>query len=237
MRKMKIETENINEFARLIDFARNMNKEPNWEFNNENVVVSSMNTELTGMFIITIPKTFFSIYEVGENEKMCFEIEKIQKIMKNLKNESKIQLEKQENKLIVKQGRSKFKMGLIDKQFENVRRPNIVDITNITFDAQQINEAIKIADVFESGRIIMELENKVLTLKNEDMKNESSVELDVQTDAKIKLGLNRMYFDATIAKAQGEILFGLKTSSPMYVKHKIGEAIYEAYIAPIVEND
>lgn len=241
--------EDAKKFKSAIDAIVNLIDEGTLEINSTGINLKAMDPSQISMVSFSMPKEAFVEYEAADPDRVGLNFDGLSKILSRARAGEKLEIYKEENKVILKftSGKKKraFKIPVLEMSAGISREPKVEPDVTIKMLGSNFKDQIKDAALVsthvslnagEQGfRIDVHGDSSDLLVEQEK-DSEEIISLEAKTDAKATFPLQ--YLD-DITKAcpdSNPITLCLKSNAPIKIEYEVQSAKLTYYLAPRIED-
>jgi len=242
--------EDAKKFKSAIDAIVNLIDEGTLEITSQGISLKAMDPSQISMVSFSIPKEVFVEYEASDPDRVGINFDNFSKILARARAGEKLEIYKEENKVILKfssgKKRRAFKIPILEMSAGISREPKvepdvIIKMLGTNFkeqikDAALVSSHVSLNATQEGFKIDVHGDSSDLLVEQEK-DSEEIISLEVKKDAKATFPLQ--YLD-DITKACPEsspITLNLKTNAPVKIEYEVSGAKLVYYLAPRIESD
>ncbi|PIT84427.1 proliferating cell nuclear antigen (pcna) [Candidatus Micrarchaeota archaeon CG10_big_fil_rev_8_21_14_0_10_45_29] len=242
--------EDARKFKHAIDAIVNLIDEGTMEMDAEGITLKAMDPSQISMVCFSMPKSAFVEYEVANPERVGLNFENLSKILARARSDEKLEIYREENKVMVKfssgKKRRAFKLPVLEMPASISREPKVepdvvikmlgANFKNQLKDAALVSTHVSLNATEDGFKIDVKGDSTDL-VSEQEKDSEEIIEMTVKAESKATFPLQ--YLD-DITKAcpdASPLALNLKTNAPVKVEYDVEGAKLVYYLAPRIESD
>lgn len=185
-----------------------------------------------------IDKDFFTMYEMGKEEKFAVEGNKFKQIMKRMNGQLTIMVD---GNMKLQSGNKRFELPIEDV-YQNRDIPELENETITKIDTSILSEAVENTTIFtKEGSVRMESIKGKLILESSDLMHRAKQEIDIERVCKTEEPFVSKYSANYLLQLPNKIFnkvqIGLGKDKPLVLDYSDNGIMLKVLLAPRVEND
>ena len=187
---MKLLLSDIGYLKKSIDVINGLVIEARFNINKEGISLLSMDPAGVCFIYFKLLKSAFTSYELDKDLELCLKLIDLKMVLKKSSEDSVLIIEYEEPRLLLTlkgKSRKEFKINTIDLEDKEYKEPTLQFDCVIKTKSDVIQDAIDTCDIIkEGGSVTITANSQKLIFYSEDMNNEVSHTIKVDSDTEIK---------------------------------------------------
>jgi proliferating cell nuclear antigen len=230
---IKINKKRINEFTKIISSISKLSYELQINFNKDGLDLHGFDMANVAAFMLKLDTSFFDEYNIESEEKVGLNLEDFSKMLKKCKND--ILIEKNENLVILKSGKIKYELTMIDVSREEKAWPSMVLNSSFSMETKQLKEILEDAIICHNSVIINPTKDKLVFRANGHL-NKYLIELDAVI-IKESMGCYSLeYLNKILIDIFDTVQISLDEDRPCVFEYKSAGIDLKFMLAPRIEE-
>lgn len=242
--------EDARKFKHAIDAVVSLIDEGTLEIGADGLTLRAMDPSQISMVCFSMPRSAFVEYEVQEGERIGLNLDNLSKILARARPDEKLEIYKEENKVIVKfssgKKRRSFKVPVLEMSSNISREPKVdPDVTLKMLGGvlkEQLRDAALVSThvTFNAGeagfRIDVHGDSSDLLVEQEKDSDEL-ISMEIKQDSKATFPLQYLEDITKGCPDISPITLYMKTNAPIKIEFDVEGAKLAYYLAPRIETD
>ena len=240
----QLETSNNRIFKESFDSISRIVDEITLIIDTEGLKLTTLDRSHTTFIIMELDKTVFDEFECTTPEKICIDVNEFMKVLRNVKSNDILRLNVDEGNFIVTfigDATRKFKLRLIDNDYEPQVPPKISHPVKISIPSTILTDALKDMSIF-SDKLQFLINENYLHIRSDGEFGDTNTEYlhgeNILTTACSTFGIDKLTDILRSSKFSNEMELELGDDMPLKLTLKLptGDGILQYLLAPRIEE-